>query len=312
MLKRIQSLLLITSLALLPACNKYKKHRVGHRARSSVKYIRRDIKLPKRSKYRRRLEAQPVEQQPYITVWIHGTTNNPVFKYFHSGPQGLHAAKDISHWYRMHGMAKQISKRSPETYPFEHFYIYSWSGNLSFSAREKAAADLYADLTALVKSFEQKYNQKPKLRLITHSHGGNVALNLARQATLDDLTINELILLACPVQQSTRNLVHHGMFEKIYSLYSFVDMMQVLDPQGLYPMEETKISEDEKKLFFSQREFPQSPKVRQAAIRLVGRSPGHAEFIFQPLSWAIPFITAELDTLPPQLTERVVINLNSW
>ena len=213
----------------------------------------------------------------------------------------------------MHGMAEQISKRSPELYPFEHFYIYSWSGDLSFTAREKAANELYAELAKLTQDFEQKNGQKPLLRLITHSHGGNVALNLARYASpLDSFTINELILLACPVQQSTRNLIEHPMFEKVYSLYSFVDMMQVLDPQGIYSTAETKISEDEKKLFFSQREFPKSPKLRQAAIRLVGRSPGHAEFIFQPLSWAIPFITAELNTIPSESPERVVINLNSW
>ncbi len=168
MLSRLKSLFLIASIALLPACAKHKQ-RVSHRARSSKKYLRRDITLPKLSKYRRRLAAiGPVaEHQPYITVWVHGTTNNPLFKFFHSGPQGLHAAKDISRWYRMHGMAKQISKRSPESYPFEHFYIYSWSGDLSFPAREKAANDLYAELAKLTQDFEQAYGQKPQLRLIT-------------------------------------------------------------------------------------------------------------------------------------------------
>lgn len=317
MLKPFKSLFLIVSIALLPACAKNKYRHANQRARSSKNYIRRTIKLPNLSKHHKRMAAkqsQPaVEQdQPYITVWVHGTTNNPVFKYFHSGPEGLHAAKDISKWYRMHGMAKQISKRSPELYPFEHFYIYSWSGDLSFKAREKAAADLYAALNQLMNDYEQKYQQKPHLRLITHSHGGNVALNLARQTKDNEFKINELIMLACPVQQATKKLIDHPIFEKVYSLYSFVDMIQVLDPQGMYKAEETKVPEDEEKQFFSRREFPNNPKLRQAAIRLLRRSPTHAEFIFQPLTWAIPFITAELDTIPNDGPARVVINVSHW
>jgi len=55
----------------------------------------------------------------------------------------------------------------------------------------------------------------PKVTLISHSHGGNVALNLAAIAEKESpLSIERLILLACPVQQETAALVDAPMFKK--------------------------------------------------------------------------------------------------
>src|SRR5579872_5134022 len=102
MLNRLKSLFFIATIALMPACTKNRNKVVRPRAHSSKNYIRRNIRLPKVNRrlkpgYRKSESLiQQQQEKPYITVWVHGTTNNPLFKYFHSGPAGLHAAKDLS------------------------------------------------------------------------------------------------------------------------------------------------------------------------------------------------------------------------
>jgi hypothetical protein len=63
---------------------------------------------------------------------------------------------------------------------------FGWSGDYSDSARAAAAVQL----TTWVNSHNEQ-----GLNLITHSHGGSVAM----LATLGGLTIGELVLLSCPV-----------------------------------------------------------------------------------------------------------------
>lgn len=67
-----------------------------------------------------------------------------------------------------------------------HFYTFGWSGILSLTKRRNDALRLYNALSKELKHY-RKMGINPKIRIIAHSHGGNVALNLG--------TIKESILL---------------------------------------------------------------------------------------------------------------------
>jgi len=58
------------------------------------------------------------------------------------------------------------------------FYLFGWNGLLSQKVRRNAAFDLYKELVVLF-NFYKKQGITPKFRILAHSHGGNVALNLA-------------------------------------------------------------------------------------------------------------------------------------
>lgn len=58
------------------------------------------------------------------------------------------------------------------------FYSFGWSGCLSQRRRRVEAVRFYNELSEELERFDQK-GLKPKIRILCHSHGGNLALNLA-------------------------------------------------------------------------------------------------------------------------------------
>lgn len=58
------------------------------------------------------------------------------------------------------------------------YYTFGWNGVLSQKERRLEAIRFYNELSALVNDFQQQ-GITPKIRLISHSHGGNLCLNLA-------------------------------------------------------------------------------------------------------------------------------------
>jgi len=136
--------------------------------------------------------------------------------------------------------------------------------------------------------------------MITHSHGGNVALYMAKikKEFTTPITIDELILLACPVQQKTVNLIKDDLFKQIYSLYSKADLIQVLDPQGIYAIKsklQGKKSINKRKTpLFSKRRFPVQDNLKQAKIRINGRAISHLDFILKTFLRHLSEILAEL------------------
>lgn len=243
---------------------------------------------------------------PWITVWVHGTQPS-----FDKAPgkrlrtalkkraheifyckSGLHHIGTQPKTNRHHEFAQLLHKVDPVRFPAEHFYTFGWSGDLSFDVRCQAGKDLYLDLIKLAEEFTHTHGTTPNIRLITHSHGGNVALNLAlAQAEYrKNLVINELVLLACPVQEKTAFLAQDQLFKKIYSLYSSLDVLQVVDPQGLY--KNNKIDTG----IFSKRRFPESfNNLAQAKIRFNKRAILHIEFLSDRLVRALPSIITQLD-----------------
>lgn len=231
-----------------------------------------------------------------ITVWVHGSrTSNAYGPYvskkfnelqhrlFHVD-NGLHRASDIEPYYYMHHLARIVSQAHPQNYPFETFYLFGWAGDVAPESRKNAGIQLYNSLKKIVEHHTHN-GIVPPITLFSHSHGGNVILNMkhAFDHDPDPLVINKTIFIACPVQYETREFIHCPLFKDIHSYHSHADMMQWIDPQGIYPLvaaikqaKETKSLKPLKaaiiKLWknrlplFSQRHFGIHPKIKQAAV----------------------------------------------
>lgn len=249
--------------------------------------------------------TQPAK--PIVTVWIHGTKLTPesfMYKFFYR-KMGLHPCLSYDECFHMRTIANTLNN-DPVEFPLEHFYIFGWSGKLNFQERKKCSHDLFNELLALQKKYQETYNMQPYFRLITHSHGGNVALNLALHNTQEQyLNIDELILLACPVQTKTMHLIKDPCFKQIYSFYSESDLIQIIDPQGLYKNKEPNTS------LFSKRVFEPQQNLIQIKACSSKRGLMHIEFIYlkflkhfpQIMKW-IKLHTCSDNTLKLQLVKK--------
>lgn len=235
--------------------------------------------------HEKKMQGKTVQEQPFITVWVHGTRLTPriIFPNFFASPDGLIKASDFDSAYHLRTIANTLSEVDSEHYPFEHIFLFGWPGELDFRARKKAAEDLSSSLKKVLHDFKEKNGFRPKLRIITHSHGGNVALNLASIPDKEGILIDELILLACPVQQETMGYLQDPMFKNIFSLYSTTDLLQVIDPQGVYPHKG-------KSPIFSGRRFPAQDNLVQARIRMNHRSLMHVNFLLTNFIRVLPMV----------------------
>ncbi len=184
-----------------------------------------------------------------VIVWIHGTKassvfpllakNNPLKKIFDSvtrTSKGLLPMSELNQEGRTYQLLKTLSDAAPEHFPWETTYSFGWSGKLGTQARKSAAQELYNALVSLTIAYKKRHGAPPPIILISHSHGGNLILNIAGLYNQDhELNIQKTILLACPVQQETAYFVDNTLFGTVYSLHSHVDVLQIMDPQRLHP-----------------------------------------------------------------------------
>lgn len=242
---------------------------------------------------------------PSITVWIHGTRGftRPFFPSFFACPIGLNVVPEVDSYYHHRRLAELLCTIDQARFNVKTFYLFGWSGNLSFNAREQAALELYHALLKIIDEYKRSYGSIPYIRIITHSHGGNVALNLSHYIQPNDgFIVDELVLLACPVQEYSKNLVTAACFKKIYSLYSLMDSIQIADPQGLY--RQTKQLNNTKKPFFSQRVFPYHQHLLQASIYNGYRGIMHIEYLMFHFVRTLPALLTELDRCADTITEQ--------
>ena len=238
-------------------------------------------------------ETTQIIQPPAINVWIHGTRLFPsqILKSFFYAHPGLSHYTNLDPEYHIRTIADTLIASNPQVFPAETFYLFGWNGKLSFTQREQMADQLYNELQPIIDEYQKKYGMYPFIRLMAHSHGGNVALNLALPAHQREkhFEIAELILLACPVQKRTMHLIDDPIFKKIYALYSRLDLLQVVDPQGLYKGKQ-------KSKFFSDRCFNPHPKLTQVKIKMNGRAIMHVEFILAPFLKNLAAVIKELES----------------
>lgn len=111
------------------------------------------------------------------------------------------------------------------------YYTFGWNGRLSSSSRLVAACTLYKALENEILRLENEQGKKVKVNLVTHSHGGNVALNLvlAEKKYNKKLTIDRLAMFGCPIQSETEDCANSAVFKNIYNFYSSGDHVQIVD-----------------------------------------------------------------------------------
>jgi len=208
---------------------------------------------------------------PIITIWIHGTRPTecvpPFLKtaicaienvlFIDQKNTGLvHISKIVDREYISELANSYCKNRECQS---KDFYFYAWSGKLDPKARKEAATQLYKELNELVQEYKNRCGVTPLIEIVTHSHGGNVALLMAEQYQKDETSfcVDRLILLGCPVQKRTKTLISCPMFKKIYNIHSHNDWIQVLDPQGIHLISsiEEKDLFDIMNNFFSARHF---------------------------------------------------------
>lgn len=217
---------------------------------------------------------QEPPKAPIVTVWVHGTRpdeNLPPFlakltknvsQLLCDDSKGLQKIIPQTAYHYPFLRAKALATTDPNRFSEKHFYTFGWSGKLNIIARKNAALELFNALKLLVQHYLEIYGYIPEIILISHSHGGNVILHLAEiYDETFELHISKAILLACPVQKHTENLISSAIFERIYSLHSHTDIIQIVDPQGLHCKKKSF------KPFLSERHFDAHPKLAQALIR---------------------------------------------
>jgi len=257
---------------------------------------------------------------PPLIIWIHGTLPDRLMpvpswlsphkiesyhKFFHCDP-GLHKVKDLGPDWHHRVIAETLVTGDADQFNMEEFYCFGWSGKLSSAERLKAARHLYAELHRVIAEYEKKYGARPEvIKAISHSHGGNVLLDLTQvKDNNNEIFINELWLLACPVQKETAGYVADEMFGHIYSVHSHYDMIQIADPQGLselkdkikklFAVRSQKALKEiatffQEKAFFSERHFD-SKNVTHVHIVSKKRDLMHVEFLLLSFINALPKI----------------------
>ncbi len=217
-----------------------------------------------------------------ITIIIHGTWFPVISSYIHKMycPNGANKATDLPKntiWSRVPSI---LSKANEELFPAESIYVFGWPGVLSSTVRENYAKILY----------EFILTQTQPINIIAHSHGGNIALNLAKIDTANKISIDRLILIACPVQVTTEKYIDSDIFKKTYHFYSTKDMTQILDPQGLSSKHFLKWDAP----LLSRRTFS-SKKILQTPIRINDKCPDHNEFISETFLSRLPKVLKEAE-----------------
>jgi hypothetical protein len=230
---------------------------------------------------------------PQVTIWIHATKFLSLLgDYLHATPRsGLIHISEFSWTYRLKSLLETVSKADPLSYPIEHMYAFGWSGSLSFEDRKKESHHLYASIKELIGAYQKKYTVMPHITLITHSHGGNVVLNLAHIKEQNIPFKVNAIFLGCPVQHATKHFIHDEIFEKIYSFYSAQDWIQAGDPQGFYVHETNSNIHWE----LSDRVFPFDKKLMQTHIKINGSGIWHLGYIRHYFMAILPQLIKEID-----------------
>lgn len=146
-------------------------------------------------------------------------------------------------------------------------YTFGWDGRIDKEKREKWGQILYQELIKKVKE-----NNNIIIEIYAHSHGGNVALNLARgeKKLYKNLKIERLVLFGTPIQKESLELSKSKIFKKIYNLYSTNDFMQIF---------EHKINSD----FLTKRKFNKqnaSVNIKNIEIENGPQKPNHWQLWF--------------------------------
>ncbi len=165
---------------------------------------------------------------------------------------------------------------------------FGWSGGMNHLERLMESKKLYKNLLQYLKEKKRQYPNL-KLRLVTYSHGSNIALNLARLhlEKEEPLKINQLIMIATPVIAEMEDCIYSPIFSEIYSLYSRYDTASTLDifsTRGFFPSRRfhkkrgegfpPHFKQVELELKLTAKNYTKKPN---NSNRTIEKSPGHLE-----------------------------------
>ena len=188
------------------------------------------------------------------------------------------------------------------------FCTFGWSGRLSGSKRRYWGDVLYLQLQKKINELRAtlRTNEELEVVLLAHSHGGNVALNLAcaEKKFKNHLVVDKLVLLGVPVQSETEHMIYSPIFKNIFNFHSRGDRIQQID---LFSTRDS----------WSRRTFKTtsllSARIVQVAVEVADTYPRHNELWFfgarsnwvyrrrgfsirpMPFSVFIPFVVNYLD-----------------
>jgi thioesterase domain-containing protein len=172
-------------------------------------------------------------------------------------PPGLVAAYTLEDTHAVHKIFCALANAHPQQFPFAGMYAFGWSGGIQVQERKSAAHELFNLIQALAQKYKDLHGTSPNITLITHSHGGNLALHMAKHASEESCSIQRLILLSCPVQEKTASYTQHPFFNKLYSLHSHDDWFQTMDQESLQAPRKI-IEKWQKEKTFNAQEFLQA------------------------------------------------------
>jgi len=134
-------------------------------------------------------------------------------------------------WYHILATYDDIAHRVGVASGKQHYVLFGWTGLLSNRARKRAGYDLYQQLRSLRRRIRNAYGCEPRMRVVTHSHGGNVALWAAQAAAEDEaaMQIDMLFMMATPIQPETIEFIRLPFYKTIISSYSRGDSIQGSD-----------------------------------------------------------------------------------
>jgi pimeloyl-ACP methyl ester carboxylesterase len=142
--------------------------------------------------------------------------------------------QDLPAWYAARYIIPAYEKTSRavsgQVYVHKHA-VFGWSGLLHNGARKDAGYELYHALCDYRDSFITQNNIDPELDIVSHSHGGNVALWLA-QAEKEfgcGLRINCLVMLGTPMHKEMIFGLESPVFSTIVLCHSEGDSIQRRD-----------------------------------------------------------------------------------
>lgn len=146
------------------------------------------------------------------------------------GTQALLEADQKRAWHHL-AKAYQVAQEQVDPDGVRTYALFGWSGKLDNEERRKEGHRLYQELVALRDRYVERYGVAPEIKLVAHSHGGNVCLWMhdAEEQERKNLEIATLTLLGTPIQTETAAGIASSLFRTIVSFYSEGDFIQTAD-----------------------------------------------------------------------------------
>ena len=221
--------------------------------------------------------------QHTITIFVHGSRSPAriIMSNSRKSKYGLCSICDYDEDSLYNNIADSLTNNNNPNFDKNHFYVFGWTGSISFATRKKMAKRLYKKTSKLIKFYKTSYGYYPKVQIVTFSHGGNIALHLAEYLPfIEGREIDlDLVLIGCPVQAATENMIGCPCFSRVSVISSNGDVIQRLDPHNWYgPMRDKKTKAFSRRFFdISHLDEERQQKIVQCAVTVNGKKPGHID-----------------------------------